>query len=278
VGVALSNRTIGDGDVRATFEFDHVTNETTCQFVVSYNPNATHLVAAGLGGETWALFSIREFGGPKAPQGWWAHRMAGDRSILKDGSTHQVEARFRGAQVTLFVNDVLVGSTEVSSPTGQARQVGLLCRSESTIIVRDVEIHAAKPKAFMVMQFEADYDAVYNDVVKEVTKDYEITTIRGDEVSGPGLVISDIIREISESQLIIADITPTNANVYFEVGYALALGKPTILLARKGTILPFDVSAYRVLFYEDSIGGKKKLENGLRRHLDAILTSVGSPL
>ena len=90
-------------------------------------------------------------------------------------------------------------------------------------------------------------------------------------VAGPGLIIADIIREIASAQLVIADITPTNPNVYFEVGYALALNKPTILLAKKGTPLPFDVAGFRVLFYEDSIGGKGKLEDGLRRHLSAIL-------
>jgi hypothetical protein len=66
---------------------------------------------------------------------------------------------------------------------------------------------------------------------------------------------------------------PNNPNVYFEVGYALVMKKPTILLARKGTSLPFDVAGFRVLFYEDSIGGKGKLEEGLRRHLAAILGS-----
>jgi hypothetical protein len=60
-------------------------------------------------------------------------------------------------------------------------------------------------------------------------------------------------------------ITPNNANVYFEVGYALALAKPTTLLARKGTSLPFDVAGFRVLFmktpsdYEDTIGGKSRV-------------------
>jgi hypothetical protein len=38
-----------------------------------------------------------------------------------------------------------------------------------------------------------------------------------------------------------------------------------------GSQLPFDVSAFRVLFYDDSIGGKPKLEEGLRRHLEEIL-------
>jgi hypothetical protein len=50
-----------------------------------------------------------------------------------------------------------------------------------------------------------------------------------------------------------------------------ALGKPTILLAERGKQLPFDISGYRVLFYENTIGGKKQVEDGLKKHLAAIL-------
>jgi hypothetical protein len=57
----------------------------------------------------------------------------------------------------------------------------------------------------------------------------------------------------------------------------LALKKPTILLAKKGTPLPFDIAGFRVLFYEDTIGGKAKLEEGLRRHLAAIVGDTTSP-
>jgi nucleoside 2-deoxyribosyltransferase len=75
--------------------------------------------------------------------------------------------------------------------------------------------------------------------------------------------------------VIIADISPINPNVFFEVGYAFALEKPIILLAERndsdGTTLPFDVSPFRVLFYDNSIGGKSKLEDGLRKHLREIL-------
>ena len=121
------------------------------------------------------------------------------------------------------------------------------------------------------MQFGADYDDLYRDVVSKVCEVYEVSVLRADEVSGPGFIIADIVREIATSQLVIADITPQNPNVYFEVGYALALGKPTILLAKKSTPLPFDVAGFRVLFYEDTIGGKNRLEDGLRRHLESIL-------
>jgi nucleoside 2-deoxyribosyltransferase len=90
-------------------------------------------------------------------------------------------------------------------------------------------------------------------------------------MSGPGLIITDIAQEIMEARVIIADITPANPNVYYEVGYAHAIGKPVILIAETPTSqLPFDVSGFRVLRYENTIGGKAKIETGLRKHLDAI--------
>ena len=36
-------------------------------------------------------------------------------------------------------------------------------------------------------------------------------------------------------------------------------------------------SAFRVLFYDDSIGGKPKLEEGLRNHLGEILGHLKTP-
>jgi hypothetical protein len=273
VGLALSSVTLSDGLVSADVEFDAITPDTICELAVAYDSNATHIVTAGLGGEPWAMFGIREFGGSRARQGWWDYRMSGERANLRAQRPYHLEARFRGATVTLSIDGVSVGMAEVASPTGRPRNVGVFCRGNHIVAVRNFAVKSDKPKAFVVMQFTNEYDDVYRDVVREVCKDYEVNVIRADEVNGPGFIIADIVREIATAQLVIADITPANPNVYFEVGYAFALAKSTILLARKGTPLPFDVAAFRVLFYEDTIGGKKKLEDGLRRHLDAILAA-----
>ena len=44
---------------------------------------------------------------------------------------------------------------------------------------------------------------------------------------------------------------------------------------KKETKLLFAVSSFRMLFYENSIGGKGKLEEGLKRHIKAILQQNG---
>ncbi|HEY3929855.1 MAG TPA: hypothetical protein VGL89_15900 [Candidatus Koribacter sp.] len=67
------------------------------------------------------------------------------------------------------------------------------------------------------------------------------------------------------------EITPVNANVFYELGYAHAIGKPTILLAN-GNLekLPFDISGYRVVYYSDTIGGKSDIEATLLKHLKSV--------
>ena len=85
------------------------------------------------------------------------------------------------------------------------------------------------------------------------------------------MILHDIAQGIIDATIVVAEITPANQNVFYELGYAHALGKPTILLAERGKQLPFDISGFRVLFYDNTIAGKKQIEEGFRRHLEAIL-------
>ena len=86
-----------------------------------------------------------------------------------------------------------------------------------------------------------------------------------------GTMIEDIVKAIRGASVVIADITPDNPSVFYEVGYSHALAKPTILLSdRKRGKLPFDVSGFRTLFYDNTIGGKSAVEAALQRHLQAL--------
>ncbi len=49
-----------------------------------------------------------------------------------------------------------------------------------------------------------------------------------DEVAGPGIVFEDMKRQLAEAQIVIAEITAPNQNVFYELGFAHALNKPTI--------------------------------------------------
>ena len=121
------------------------------------------------------------------------------------------------------------------------------------------------------MQFTEPYNSLYKEVIGNVTKEFDLNPLRADDMFGPGIILQDIVKKIVESTIIIAEISSKNPNVFYELGYAHALGKPTILLAEKGDELPFDIQGYRVIFYENTIQGKKIVEDNLRKHLKAIL-------
>jgi len=126
------------------------------------------------------------------------------------------------------------------------------------------------------MPFSEPHDTVYKEVIKRICDQLDVSPIRADERFGPGMILADIIRDISDCHLLVVDVSPTddgkfNPNVFYELGYAHAMNKRAILLARKGTALPFDVSAFRTVFYENSIGGRSLLEAALRAHIEASL-------
>jgi hypothetical protein len=114
--------------------------------------------------------------------------------------------------------------------------------------------------------------------VQPVSKKAGFSAIRADDIFRPGVILHDIIHGIVESDVVLAEITHVNANVFYELGYAHALNKPTILLANRLTEeLPFDISGYRVIFYDDSIRGKGDIEATLRKHLESVRRGLRTP-
>jgi len=212
------------------------------------------------------MYSARSF-----TNKWIEHSMTGEHKNLEVNKDYNVEVEMKGSQITLKVDNIVVLSTNLPYNL-PISQVGLWCQSYSDIHVKNFTVKREKPKAFVVMQFSSPYNELYEDVIKKVCDEQDLNVIRGDETYGPGLILADITKQIYESKLIIAEISPVNANVFYEVGFAHALNKPTILIAEKSTKLPFDVSPFRTLFYENSIAGKKKIEEGLRKHITASLS------
>jgi hypothetical protein len=174
-----------------------------------------------------------------------------------------------GSAIDLYADrvHVLRNLLPVARP---ASQCGLYCEAEGVVKFLSYSVTTHRRVAFVVMQFGAPYDQLYADVIRPVVAGCGFEAVRADDDFGPGLIIADVVRRIQEADVVVADITPENQNVFYEVGYAHALGKPTILLAEKGKRLPFDVSGFRTLFYENTIAGKAAVEQGLRRHIEAI--------
>ena len=72
---------------------------------------------------------------------------------------------------------------------------------------------------------------------------------RADDIRAHQNILKDIISALAESALIVADLTGSNPNVYYELGLAHAFRKRVILLTQQVDDLPFDLRSYRVIPY-----------------------------
>ena len=126
---------------------------------------------------------------------------------------------------------------------------------------------------FIIMPFSVEsLNVVYEDYVKPVLSDQcELHTERGDDVFGSNAIMEDITRSIRRADLIVADLTGRNPNVFYEVGIAHALNKRVLLMTQSIDDVPFDLRHRRALIYEYSPRGCKKLARDLLENVQDMI-------
>lgn len=268
VGNLVFNEYFNEGNITAEIEFEQIDNEVGCDIMFYYKNTeiGPELVSVGIDKSTHFMFELKSLKDGK----WSFHRFSGDSHVLKENQRYLLEMTYKGSSVSLKVNGIEVLEGKLPFVTTNS-QVGIWCRSRFDVKIYNYHIESAKPKVFVIMQYSDQYNELYDDVIKSVCRKHGYEVVRADDIYKNDIIINDIASNIIEAKVIIADVSPRNPNVYYEVGYSHALGKPTVLLAEDGTDLPFDVRPYRVIHYMNSIGGKKKIEESLDKHLSQIV-------
>ncbi len=203
-------------------------------------------------------------------EGFRPIKLAGSIQNLQADRAYEVKVVQTGQRISMLVDEIQIFEEILANPVA-GNQVGLYAWGRQKITFKKLRVFSERPRAFVGMPFEEPFNTMYREVIQPEGERLGLDVIRVDEISGPGIIFEDIKREISESKVVIAEITAPNQNVFYELGYAHALNKPTILLARRGRELPFDIRSYRVIFYDDTIGGKPEVERNLTKHLRSVL-------
>jgi hypothetical protein len=116
-----------------------------------------------------------------------------------------------------------------------------------------VDIRVDYPEVFVIMPFGQPWsDQVFSDLFKPAIEAANFVVSRGDTIVRIGDLGTNVWRSITQAGLVVGDVTAPNPNVYYELGLADALGKPTFLFRQVGATLPADVSG--VHFYEYALG------------------------
>jgi hypothetical protein len=125
----------------------------------------------------------------------------------------------------------------------------------------------------VVMPKGHDFEGVYNIAVRPAAVDAGLRVLRADELTHTSISGSGVWEWLRDATVVVADVTGKNPNVYYELGVAQVLAKPTLLIARDAGDIPSDLSHVRVLIYQSDTRSlqelRRGLTNSLRRKIEA---------
>ena len=126
-----------------------------------------------------------------------------------------------------------------------------------------------KPFVFVLMPFNEQFHDVYEVGIKLACKESGAYCERVDEQIFEENILDRIYNQIEKADLVVADMSDRNANVYYEVGFAHALNKRVILITNNEQDIPFDLKHYPHIIYDSRISYlKKELEKKLKHFIN----------
>lgn len=138
------------------------------------------------------------------------------------------------------------------------------------------QIDKKGPNIFVLMPFSGDLKPIYEDHIKPVASQLGLTVARADDFFAAQAIVSDIWNAIYYSQIIIADCTGRNPNVFYEIGIAHTVGRSTILISQDAGDIPFDLRHIRHISYKYTPRGMAAFNEALCKTLEAEKTKIVS--
>lgn len=113
-------------------------------------------------------------------------------------------------------------------------------------------------------------DTLLEYLIKPVCQEKGYDVVRADQIYGNDRINDTIIDYLDNADLVIADVTDNNPNVFYELGYRTATKKPIVQIALNGSKLPFDISIIRTYFYDLDL----KKSSDTKQHLIKTIYAV----
>lgn len=107
------------------------------------------------------------------------------------------------------------------------------------------------PKKYLstLMPFDSKFKNVYLLAIKPACQACGVTCTRLDEMVFSEGMLDQIYAQIDKADFIIADMSERNPNVFYEVGYAHALGKNVVMITNNAEDIPFDLKHFQHIVY-----------------------------
>lgn len=214
---------------------------------------------AGIGGWGARLF-IGKVQSRNGTTIWSTLATEGARADLRLGATYRLRAECQGKQLSLTFADS--ARISLNDDTYSAGSWGLRTVRTQARFAKLRVAGPTKPRCFVIMPFTTDLRFVYM-IIKDTVLNIGLDCHKADDGAAAEPITDGVWSDIRQSDLVIADLTGRNANVYYEVGFAHAIGKPLIMLAQKTEDITSDLRHIRAVVYTGPDDLRAKLHQAI---------------
>jgi hypothetical protein len=137
-------------------------------------------------------------------------------------------------------------------------------------VFRGRDFAADARSVFVLSPLSEPFHTLYNSHVRPVVEGLGYTCMRAEDIYANKPTIEEVWKGINEAQIVIADMTDRNPNVFYMVGMAHTVGKQVILLTQWLNDVPFDLRHFCCIFYEQSPQGMGMLGTNLRNTIEGV--------
>lgn len=184
------------------------------------------------------------------------HSEFGGIEVIKFIKRHQPGTKVLVLSAYSLTPDI-VGSTEVDID-------GYIGKGDSGNYIKavlakigEIDQRRVNKKCFVIMPFsgstsctEAQWTEAFENCIKPGIENagFDYVCKRSEPVVGS--IIEEVLDDLNRSDLVVADLTDRNPNVYYELGVRHALRDSTILIAQRLSDIPFDLRPYATHVYD----------------------------
>jgi hypothetical protein len=216
-GLIISNRKLQHGRCSVSVKFTEAPNRfhPAGGLAVGYRSSDRYYIQVQLGAGQ-AAYSVSEF----IPGfGWGILKATGPVSAILPNRAYPLECDIIGQQIRVTVDSVSVLEVLPSRPL-EGKQTGLMAAGERAVKFAEFKAASDKLRVFVAMEYREPFDTFYEKIIKpQAEADFDV--VRIDEKLGPGVIFpggvtwQDMQREIAQADVVIAEITPSNPNVFY---------------------------------------------------------------
>lgn len=142
----------------------------------------------------------------------------------------------------------------------------------------------ARKKCFVIMPISKtksctaeEWTAIFDEMIKPAVTGSKLGFTCERSRPRTGNLIKDILNELNRADVVIADLTDTNPNVFYELGVRHTLRNRTVLIAQSMKYVPSDLRSYWVLIYQRDLSGLQDFKNGIRDILKGMMKNPEKP-